>query len=64
MSAEEAEELQEFLTDRLTMFPEAQVSVTAKPGGADVRVKLEDVDDEFEVKDHAAVWFRRLVVIL
>lgn len=64
MSPSEAEDLQEFLTARLTMFPEAVVSVTAKRGGAVVKVKLEDVDDEFEVNDDALEWFRRLVVIL
>lgn len=51
MSPKQAEGLQDFLLSRLTMFPEAEVSVTAKPGGAVVKAKLETEEDEFEIKD-------------
>jgi hypothetical protein len=51
VSPKQAEGLQDFLLSRLTMFPEAEVSVTAKPGGAVVKAKLETEEDEFEIKD-------------
>ena len=64
MSPEQARELQEFVLSRLTMFPRAEVSVTARPGGAVVKEKLETDEDEFEVKDADLERFRLQVVIL
>lgn len=51
MSPDEAAELQEFILSRLTVFPDAEVSVAAKPGGATVKVKLGTGEDDFEIKD-------------
>jgi hypothetical protein len=60
----QATELQEFLVSRLTMFPDAEISVTAKPGGAMVKAKLETNEDVFEIKDYEVELFRHRIVIL
>jgi hypothetical protein len=52
VSPAQAMELEEFLLSRLTTFPEAEISVTAKPGGAVIKAKLETDEDQFEIKDY------------
>lgn len=64
MSPAEATELQEFVLSRLTMFPEAEVSVTAMPGGAVIKAKLGTAEDEFEIKDYEMELFKHRIVIL
>ena len=64
MTQAQAMELQEFVLSRLTMFPDAEISVTAKPGGAVVKAKLETDEDEFEIKDYEMELFRHRIVIL
>ena len=64
MSPAQATELEEFVRSRLTMFPEAEVSVTAKPGGAAIKAKLESDEDEFEIRDYETELFKHRIVIL
>lgn len=64
MTRGQATELQEFVLSRLTMFPEAEISVTAKPGGAVVKAKLEAHEDVFEIKDYEVELFKHRIVIL
>jgi hypothetical protein len=65
VSPTQAKELQDFVLSRLTpVFPEAEISVTATPGGAVVKAKLEADEDEFEIKDYELETFRLRAVIL
>jgi hypothetical protein len=64
VSPEQAQELQDFVLSRLTMFPEAEVSVTARPGGAVVKAKLEADEDEFEIEDDELERFRLQIGVL
>jgi hypothetical protein len=55
--------LQEFLLGHLTMFPDSEVSVTAKPGGGVVKARLE-TEVEFEFKDYELELLKARIVIL
>jgi hypothetical protein len=64
VSPARALELQEFLLSRLTRFPEAEVTVTAKPGGAVIKATLLDDLGPIEIKDYETELFKARIVIL
>jgi hypothetical protein len=64
VSPARALELQEYLVSTLTRFPEAEVTVTAKPGGAVIKATIMSALDPIEIKDYEVELFKARLVYL